>query len=182
MTGIIDTCSLLAIVRYYLSVKGGEELLRFLEQKFKSHELVLLTSIHRETARTQQGIVLEKMPILNEKNLHIDDSKLLPPAPRKFSNMLENNFCIPLLKKRLSQDEWEQQKAVYMQTGDARMILYALNNTELNPVIITEETAHSNDGKLFKKLPQICDYLDIKSMTIAQWLSANGIALKWVLQ
>ena len=182
MTAIIDTSSLLAIVRYYLSIKGGEELLRFLEQKFMSRELVLLTSIHREAARTQQGIALEKMPFLNEKSRRVDDSKLMPPAPKKFSNLLENNFCIPLMRKRLSQDEFEQQKAAYMKTGDARMVLYALNNPELDPVIITEETAQSNDGKLFKKLPLICGYLDIKSMTIAQWLSANGMALKWALQ
>ena len=46
MIGIIDTSSLLAIVRYYLSIKDEAKLLRFLEFKFRYGELILLSSIH----------------------------------------------------------------------------------------------------------------------------------------
>ena len=66
-----------------------------------------------------------------------------------------------------------------MSTGDAKMLLYALNNMEKEPVIITEETMLSNDNKLFKKLPAICEILKIKHMTVAEWLVANGISLDW---
>ena len=59
------------------------------------------------------------------------------------------------------------------------MLLYALNNSDKDPVIITEETKLSNDGKLFKKLPAICEILEIKHMTIAEWLVANDISLDW---
>lgn len=64
-----------------------------------------------------------------------------------------------------------------MSTGDAKLLLYALNNMEKEPVVITEETMLSNDRKLFKKLPAICEILSIKHMTVAEWLVTNGISI-----
>ena len=66
-----------------------------------------------------------------------------------------------------------------MSTGDAKLLFYALNNLDKEPIIITEETMLSNDGKLFKKLPAICEILGIKHMTVAEWLVANDISLDW---
>jgi hypothetical protein len=111
--------------------------------------------------------------------LIVHDENLLPPSPVKFSHQLEYNFCIPLQKKRLSEEQFTLQKEAYMQTGDARMILYALNHAEADPAIITEETRLSNDGKLFKKIPAICDILEIKHQSIAEWLSSNGVEVSW---
>lgn len=181
MTGIIDTSSLVAIARYYLSIKDETKLLHFIETKFRSKELVLLSSIHEEASRTQKGISLKLMKFLGEKSLRIDDSDLIPPAPRKFSNQLDNNLCIPLLKKELTEEEYLQQKAMFMQSGDAKMILYALNNKNLEPIIITEETTYSNDGKLFKKLPAICDFLEIGHTSVTEWLTSNGVQLNWTV-
>lgn len=179
MIGIIDTSSLLAIARYYLPIKDEVKLLRFIESKFRSGELVLLSSIYTETSQTQKGIALELMKFLNDHELRFNDSGLMPPSPRKFSNQLDNNLCINLQKKKLSSEEYSLQKEKYLATGDAKMVLYALNNTDKDPVIITEETKYSNDGKLFKKLPAICDILEIKHMTIAEWLVGNDISLDW---
>lgn len=179
MTGIIDTSSLVAIARYYLPIRDEVKLLRFIESKLRSGELVLLNTIHLEASRTQKGIALELMGFLNDHNLRVNDSDLMPPAPKKFSNQLDNNFCIPLQKKKLSTADYAMQKEKYMSTGDAKLLLYALNHLDSNPAIITEETILSNDGKLFKKLPAICELLDIKHMTIAEWLVINGISLDW---
>lgn len=179
MIGIIDTSSLVAIARYYLPIKDEVKLLRFIESKFRSGELVLLSSIHFEASRTQKGIALDLMKFLNDHELKFNDSDLMPPAPRKFSNQLDNNFCIPLQKKKLSLEAYSLQKEQYMATGDVKMVLYALNNVDKEPVIITEETKPSNDGKLFKKLPAICEILGIKHMTVAEWLVVNDISLDW---
>lgn len=179
MIGIIDTSSLLAIVRYYLSIKDEAKLLRFLEFKFRYGELILLSSIHGEVSKTQKGIILSRMTFLNDKELLTNDTEMLPPAPKKFSNQLDNNFSIPLQKKLLTEELYAQQKDAYMQTGDVKMILYALNNKSLKPIIITEETPQSNDGKLFKKLPVICDFLEIDHISISEWLSSNGVKLSW---
>ena len=119
------------------------------------------------------------MEFLNDHELRFNDSDLMPPAPKKFSNQLDNNLCVPLQKKKLSSEAYSLQKEQYMSTGDAKLLLYALNNMDKEPVIITEETMLSNDGKLFKKLPAICEILEIKHMTVAEWLVANGISLDW---
>lgn len=179
MIGIIDTSSLVAIARYYLPIKDEVKLLRFIESKFRSGELVLLSSIHLEASRTQKGIALDLMKFLNDRELKFNDSDLTPPSPKKFSNQLDNNLCVSLQKKKLGAEAYSLQKNQYMLTGDAKMLLYALNNMDKDPVIITEETMLSNDGKLFKKLPAICDFLEIKHMTVAEWLVANGISLNW---
>ncbi len=179
MIGIIDTSSLLAITRYYLSLKDESTFLRFLESKFRSGDLILLNTIKSEASRTQKGIVLESMKFLDEPSLCIKDDMLLPPAPEKFSNLLDNNLCVLLQKKRLTEEQYALQKEAYMQTGDIKMVLYALNNLESDPVIITEETPLSNDGKLFKKLPVVCEFLGIKHMSIVEWLRGNGIYLTW---
>lgn len=179
MIGIIDTSSLVAIARYYLPIKDEVKLLRFIESKFRSGELVMLSSIHLEASRTQKGIAIELMDFLNDNDLRLNDSDLMPPAPRKFSNQLDNNLCVPLQKKKLSSEAYSLQKAQYMSTGDAKMLLYALNNMDKEPVIITEETMLSNDGKLFKKLPAICEILEIPHMTVAEWLVANGTSIDW---
>lgn len=177
MIGIIDTSSLIAIARYYLPIKDEVKLLHFIESKFRSGELILLSSIHLEASRTQKGIALELMKFLNDNDLRLNDSDFVPPAPQKFSNQLDNNFCIPLQKKKLDPEAYAQQKAAYMSTGDAKLLLYALNNMEKEPVVITEETMLSNDRKLFKKLPAICEILSIKHMTVAEWLVTNGISI-----
>lgn len=88
MIGIIDTSSLVAIARYYLPIKDEVKLLRFIESKFRSGELVMLSSIHLEASRTQKGIALELMDFLNDNDLRLNDSDLIPPAPRKFSREL----------------------------------------------------------------------------------------------
>lgn len=179
MTGIIDTSSLVAIARYYLPIKDEVRLLRFIESRFRSGQLVLLETIHLETSRTQSGIALEKMDFLNDRDILFNDSELMPPAPKKFSNLLDNNLCVPLQKKKLSPEAYALQKAMYMSTGDAKLLFYALNNIGREPIVITEETKLSNDGKLFKKLPAICEILEIKHMTIAEWLVDQGISLSW---
>lgn len=179
MIGIIDTCSLVAIARYYLSIKDGNKLLSFLEHKFRSGDLILLSSIHREARYTHSGIVITAMPFLDDKELIMNDKNLIPSAPKKFSNLLDNNFCIAVQRKKLTNEAYAQQKEAYMSSGDIKLILYALNNIEQEPIIITEETKISNDGKLFKKIPAICEFFDLKCMTVTQWLASNDVELSW---
>lgn len=179
MIGIIDTSSLVAIARYYLPIKDEVRLLRFVEAKLRSGELVFLSTIHLEASRTQKGIAIKLMKFLDNSELRYNDADLMPPAAQRFSNLLDNNFCVTLQKKKLTSEAYSIQKAQYMKTGDAKLLLYALNHSGEDPVIITEETMLSNDGKIFKKLPAICEILGIKHMTVAEWLVANGISLNW---
>lgn len=179
MLGIIDTSSLVAIARYYLSIRDEAILLRFLENKFRSGELVLLDTIHGEASRTQKGLATSRMSFLNDADIRVKDSELMPSAPRKFSNQMDNNFCVPLKRRMLNDEAYSIQKEQYLQSGDGKIIIYALNNIAKSPTVITEETPQSNDGKLFRKIPAICDFLKIPHMSVAEWLSSNGVTLNW---
>ena len=56
------------------------------------------------------------------------------------------------------------------------MILYAYNSKDIEPVIIiTEETGYSNDGKVFKKIPEICKSIGITTMTLPDFLSKYDV-------
>lgn len=179
MLGIIDTSSLVAIARYYLSIKDEAILLRFLENKFRSGELVLLDTIHSEANRTQRGLAVSRMSFLNDADIRVRDAELVPSAPRKFSDQMDNNFCVPLKRRMLDDETYAIQKDQYLQSGDGKIIVYALNNISKSPIVITEETPQSNDGKLFRKIPTICDFLKISHMSVAEWLSSNGVTLNW---
>lgn len=181
MLGIIDTSSLIAITRYYTPIKDETPLLRQIETWFRSREIIYLSKISEETENTQKGIATKRMEFFKERELIYDDSDLLPPAPQKFSNLLDNNLNITIQKKRLTAEQFSEQKKEYMSTGDAKLIIYALNNMDKDPIIITEETAYSNDSKLFKKIPAICDFLGIKHQTIAEWIASKGITVNWAV-
>lgn len=55
------------------------------------------------------------------------------------------------------------------------MILYAYNNMDKDPVIITEETGFNNDGKIFKKIPEICRSINITTMSLPEFLSKHAV-------
>lgn len=44
--------------------------------------------------------------------------------------------------------------------------------------VLTEETKSQNDGKLFQKLPSICDFLKINTITLTEYLKAHGIKIE----
>lgn len=77
--------------------------------------------------------------------------------------MLEDNFCNKTVRKakNISDVEFEQAKKQYLEDADVKMILYALEHLSdiefIKPIIVTEETKYGNDGKLFKKIPDICE-------------------------
>ena len=63
------------------------------------------------------------------------------------------------------------------------MILYALNFLHDNDIfhddfcILTEESRTSNDNKLFKKIPLICDLLNIKTKNVTDYLKLHDVEI-----
>lgn len=97
------------------------------------------------------------------------------------------------MKNRLSEAEYENRKEEFMRSADMRMILYYLNlkqQAESQPrqsslfeedtnrkdiIIVTEETQANNDGKLFHKIPKICEILNIPIMTLPELLTEYDV-------
>lgn len=180
MAILTDTCSLVMIAKSYIPLDNDGTLRQFLQESFKRKELVLLDAIRDEARFVSKGIALERMPFLAEKGLAENTADILPPSPRKFDNMVDNNFCIRSLRKGLSDEEYAQQKAEFVNSGDAKIAIFCLNRVKDqlvgfdDTVVLTEETRNSNDGKLFMKLPLICELIGVKTISAAEYLHDNG--------
>lgn len=181
MKVIMDTSSLLSLVRYYLPFDNNNKLYDFIKQKIENGEIIIIDEVLKECEFTAKKIVLTSLKYLTDKDFKKQYNKIpyktkdiLPPSPKKFYNMVDDNFRTPL-SRRLSESQFEQQKKEFLNSADAKMILLALNekhrNNKAEIVIVTEESETANDHKAFKKIPAICKILDIDVMTLPELLT-----------
>ena len=182
MAIVVDTCSLVMIAKNYLPLDENGSMVAFLEQKFKERELLLLDAIQQEASQTSKGIAMEKMPFLKDKAMVIKTVDMFPPSPKKFDNMIDNNFCIPLFRRKLNEEEYIQQKTDFRNSGDAKIIVYSLRVMNENLFgdycVMTEESRLPNDGKSFKKLRLICEFIGVTTITAVDYLQQNGFRIE----
>ncbi len=171
MKFLIDTSSLSILVRYYLPFDKSNSLKNFMKHKIETKEVLLFDIVADESKYVSKKIILNTLEFIKEKELQISTKDLLPFP--KFFNMLDNEFCNKVQKDKLSEIEFETEKKRYLNTADAKFILYCLKEKSLlsieKTILITEETSSENDNKAFKKLPQICLMKDIPHCNIAEF-------------
>ena len=98
MKGIIDTSSLLSLVRYYLPFDKNGKLMAAIQALFESSEIIIIDRVVGEAKYNSKGIVLEKLPfILLQPKLIVKTDTILPN--KKFFNCLENQFCNQVIKR-----------------------------------------------------------------------------------
>jgi hypothetical protein len=177
---VIDTSSLLSLVRYYLPFDKKKILFEIIKTKIANGEILVIDKIIEECEYTSKGIVLETLDYLKDKTfnktnkLPLNTEFILPPAPAKFYRMIDNNFVVPVQRARLNDIQYDSLKTEFMNSADMKMILTVLNLKKDNPqediYLVTEETEVSNDHKVFKKIPAICSQIDIETINIQQLL------------
>lgn len=178
MKVVIDTSSLLSLVRYYLPFDKNKTLDNFIKSKIESQEILVIDKVHEECVYTSKGIVVKTLPYINNKKNQINTTTLLPN--QKFFNQLENQFINGVIKNKLTPVQFENTKNEFMESADAKLLLYCLQYKADNVAIVSEETESSNDNKLFKKLPSICKILDISIMTLPELLRRyDGIDIEF---
>lgn len=145
----------------------------YFQKSFESKELIIIDKVFDECLVTAQGIIVKNLDfILLRTQLIVNTDDTLPYP--KFFTQLDNQFCEKdiLKSKNIDSVEFERKKQEYVNDADGKMILYArerINESNLFPqktVIITEETKRSNDGKVIKKIPAICEILKIECCTL----------------
>ncbi len=182
---IVDTCSLINLSRYYLPFDEEGKLNKFFEKKFRNREIVMLDIILNECKQVSKGLVVQSMPFWeSDEKLIVKTNDLTVPTPRKFSNQLDNNFCYQIARNQLSNEAYATQRQSFLDSGDGKIILYALNKSSESHlfekiVVLTDESNIPNDGKLFKKLPAICEFLEIQTMTLVDYLKKHNIEVDW---
>lgn len=181
MKVVIDTNSLLTLVRYYLPFDKKGVLFNFFKTKIEKGEIIIIDKVFQECTFNSQGIVLTTLDYLNDKTF-LKSSKvpyktdsLLAPSPAKFLRQVENQFVNTVVRrqKKLSDTEFENQKNSFLNDADMKQIILCLNLIKDGEkvALVTEETESSNDNKLFKKIPAICKELQIETMTLPELIA-----------
>jgi len=189
MIVVIDTSSLLSLVRYYLPFDQNNKLLSLIKREVKNHNIVVIDEVLNECKFVSGKLVVKKLDFLADKEflkankIPVNTVNLIPPSPTKFYNLVDNTF-ITTNAKSLDSAQFEQQKKEFLDSADARMIIYLLNqkskNSFENIILVTEETEGSNDMKAFKKLPASCKVLDIDVKTLPELLELyNDISISF---
>lgn len=178
MKVIIDTNSLLSLVRYYLPFDNENLLFNFIKDKIENGEIIIIDKVYEQCTYNSKGLVLKQLSFLTDKAFlkksktpHKTDT-LLAPSPAKFLRMVENQFVVAVQRKKITDVEFEVTKNKHLEDADTKQIILCLNlmQSESEVYLVTEETAESNDNKLFKKIPAMCNELNIKCITLPQLL------------
>lgn len=181
MKYVIDTCSLLSLVRYYIPFDDKTTLSNYIKSKIASGEIIIIDKVLEECKLVSGGIIIKYLSFLGDNSflkkakIPYNTTSLLPPAPKKFLNQLNNQFInhVVINSQGLSDSEVDALKNDFLINADAKQIILCLNliHKGNEVILITEETESGNDNKLFKKIPAICKILNIKTMTIQGLLS-----------
>ena len=177
MKVIIDTNSLISLARYYMPFDSQETLFKYIKTKFENQSLIIIDAVYKECEYISQRLVLKSLKYLGEKDFQHNfkipskTNDLLPPSPKTFYNLLDNNFRTKS-SRTLTEAEFETLKKSFLESADAKIILYALirKSKKEEIIVVTEESEFGNDNKAFKKIPAICKMLDIEVMTLPDLL------------
>jgi len=182
MTVVIDTNSLLSLVRYYLPFDKNNVLFDFLKSKIKIGEIIIIDKVLEECTYISKGIVVKKLNYLSDKaflkknKVPYKTGTLIAPSPAKFLRQIDNQFVNTIVRKqrKLTDVEYENQKNHFLEDADMKLIILCLNlkraSIFADVILVTEESEVSNDNKLFKKIPAICKELNIETITLPELL------------
>lgn len=67
MIVLIDTSSLISLVRYYLPFDKNQTLYNFIKNKIESKKILILDKVYEECEYTAKGIVLKELEFLKSK-------------------------------------------------------------------------------------------------------------------
>lgn len=180
MKVVIDTNSLLSLVRYYLPFDKKSVLFGFIKEKINQGEIIIIDKVLEECTYNSKGLVIKTLAYLEDK-VFIKSAKvpyktesLLAPSPSKFLRQVDNQFVNTIVKnqRKLTDTEFENQKQSFLNDADIRQVILCLKLIKDGEevILVTEESEVSNDNKLFKKIPAICKELDIPTMTLPELL------------
>ncbi|HMT54572.1 MAG TPA: DUF4411 family protein [Saprospiraceae bacterium] len=181
MKVVIDTNSLLSLVRYYLPFDKKGVLFQFIKSKIENGDIVIIDKVLEEITYNSKGLVLEKLPYLTDKTflktarIPYKTDSLLVPNTKLFFHQLNNLFVNNIVKKSqgLTDVEFENRKGAFIESADMKQVILSLNLKAKGEqvILVTEETESSNDNKLFKKIPAICKVLEIETLTLPELIA-----------
>lgn len=174
MKTVIDTSSLVSLVRYYLPFDKEGKLTAFIEERIEAKKLIVLEQVVTECKRQGKGQVVKALPFIDKPKNKTD--VLNVSVKKSLFNMIDNNFIIGSIAGKLPPAEYQLEREKFVNTADFAMVLYAYSVKDKEEVVIvTEETGYSNDRKPFKKIPGICETIGVRTLTLPTFLAENNI-------
>src|SRR5688572_19878960 len=98
MRVVIDTSSLVSLVRYYLPFDKKGILFELIKSKFSLGEVILLDAVYEESKFVSQKTILQHLDFLTDKEflrerrIIVKTDELIPVSPTRFLNMVKNQF------------------------------------------------------------------------------------------
>lgn len=172
---IIDTCSWIALARYYSPFDSDRALYNLILTKIKSNEILLLSEVANQSRLVSKKIAANAFDFILEKDNIIKTEDLVADA--KFQNIVINQLSHRSRMKTLTEFETEAVYSNFYRDADCKIILKALSlkgDLFNNVTIITEETNNENDSKYIKKIPSICEYLKIDCISVTEFLESKS--------
>jgi len=180
MTVAIDTNSLIYLIRYYLRFDSTGKLHTLFKDKIETGEIIIIDEVLEECKYTSKKIVVETFDFLIDKDWNKEHKAIkktdliIPPSPKKFHNIIDNQMINARAKRDFTEDEYEVAKEQYLKSADARLILYGIDfksrNKDEQFYVVTEESDVQNDNKAFKKIPTFGSFVGIDVISIADLL------------
>ena len=166
MIAIVDTSSLLALVRYYLPFDLNGNLKGLIADKFNNGEIIIIDKVFEESKYISQGLILSELDFIKDKSVHYKTNNLFPD--KTFFNLLDNQFCDKAIRKAkdISDVEFELFQKNYIGSADGSILLVSYFKKNEDIVVVTEESNSANDNKLFKKIPECCSLINIKHCSL----------------
>jgi hypothetical protein len=178
MKTIIDTSSLLALVRYYLPFDINNTLYNHLKTEILEKRIIIVNNVIEESKYISKKIIREKLVYLFDSSLKSclikEDNMVFLKPPKTFFNDLDNRFLVNGVKSKLRKEEYDNLRNKFLNSADSQIILYAdyLKRTNEDVQVLTEETPTSNDGKIFKKIPSICKMINVEALSLPKYLES----------
>jgi hypothetical protein len=128
MKVVIDTNSLLSLVRYYLPFDKKSVLFDFVKEKITNGEIIIIDKVLEECSYNVKGLVIRTLTYLEDKafmkvaKVPYKTEFILAPAPAKFLRQVENQFVNTVVRKQrgLTDTEFDNQKNNFLNNADIK--------------------------------------------------------------
>lgn len=182
MIALIDTSSLVALVDYYLPFDKNGIILSELGSMLDNGELVVIDRVSKECAVIRGGSIITAIPFLSDKNRldniaeHKVDNTFIK-GMRAFNHKVLTSFHIKGAKQlfELTEEEFELEREDFKKGADFGLIYVAeaLKEGGKDVIVVTQESRATNDRKVFKKVPQLCDIMNTTVTGISDFLISH---------
>ena len=176
---IIDTSSLLNLVRYYHPFDSDKKLYNKTEEMFVTEYFLLIENVLKEAERVAGGRILKTYSFLRKEAGKIKRIKSDTAISRELHERIDKGWVIKTNKPENQEGYKEVKTREIEERADFQLVFAAINR---RATVVTEESKSINDNKVFKKIPLICEHEEIPCITLPDLLKEIDIGIEYKIK